>query len=334
MSLDLRISSANIQIIELIGGVIAVAGGVAVVVKLINRGCKRIVGPHREYNQFVNRIYTKDAQKAITKFYIPTRAQDIDPCEQEEIRDNNGKFLSEPLIPFFCNHAFLESSRGKYYLVLADSGMGKTTFLLRLYKECLFGRKRKKKKTKFVPLAYQNALQSISTLPDKKNTILLLDGLDENMDAINDYEVFFGKLLNYTEEFDKIVITCRTQFFPNRAMEPAVTGKIQTVNGRKKEEIVKKYLSPFSDEEVKLYLRRRYKYRKGMQRKAFRIVKQVPTLMARPIILNWIDFLCIPAARYQYSFQIYDVIIEKWIEREELGDGGRKLFDLSYKIAE
>lgn len=99
---------------------------------------KAIIAPHQTFKRFINQYYSKEDWESITKYYIPTRAQDIDPCEFDEIRENNGNFISQPLVDFFCQEAFKESSQGKYYLVLADSGMGKTTFLLRLYRECLF----------------------------------------------------------------------------------------------------------------------------------------------------------------------------------------------------
>lgn len=39
-----------------------------------------------------------------------------------------------PLIPFFIQAAFNEKSDSeRFYLILADSGMGKTTFLINLY---------------------------------------------------------------------------------------------------------------------------------------------------------------------------------------------------------
>lgn len=320
--------------LELIVAILAIGGGVVTIFAFLKGIWNKIISPYREYVNFVDRVYSKENRKAIAKYYIPTRAQDIDPCEFEEIRENNGNYISQLLIPFFCNEAFKASSQGKYYLVLADSGMGKTTFLLRLYRECLFNHDmRKRLATKLVPLSQDNCLRAIERIDNQENTILLLDALDENGEAIKDYESFFAELLKITEGFNKIVITCRTQFFPNRATEPVETGRIRVGTGKKKEEIIKKYISPFSDEEVKLYLKKQYRFNKKKQKQAYEIVTKVPVLMARPVILNWIHFLCDSTEEFKYGYQIYSAIIDKWIERESIGHTDRSLFELSRAIA-
>lgn len=323
------------SILDLIVAIIAIGGGLGFVFSLISNTWRKVLSPYREYKRFVDRVYSKEIRKAISKYYIPTRAQDIDPCEYEEIRENNGNFISQLLVPFFCDEAFKKTSQGKYYLVLADSGMGKTTFLLRLFRECLLNRSiQKRYNVRLVPLSQDNCLQAIKAIEDQENTILLLDALDENRNAIKNYESFFAELINSTEGFARIVLTCRTQFFPNRAAEPVETGKIRVGTGNKREEIIKKYISPFSDEEVKLYLKKQYKFNKRKQKEAYEIVTKVPVLMARPVILNWMNFLCDSREDFSYSYQIYSTIIDKWIEREALGHTDRSLFTLSRSIAD
>jgi hypothetical protein len=322
------------SVIDLLVAILAIGGSAVAIILFIRGLWRRIWAPYREYTKFVDRVYSKDTRKAIAKYYIPTRAQDIDPCEFDEIRENNGNYITQLLVPFFCNDAFKPSSQGKYYLVLADSGMGKTTFLLRLFRECLFDRSiRKRLSTKMIPLSQDNCLQTIQNLENQENTILLLDALDENIAAIRDYEAFFAELLKSTESFNKIVITCRTQFFPDRASEPVETGRIRIGTGAKREEIIKKYISPFSDEEVKQYLKKQYKFSKKKQQQAYQIVTKVPVLMARPVILNWINFLCDSTEEYKYSYQIYSEIIDKWIERECIGHTDNSLYELSHTIA-
>lgn len=295
----------------------------------------KIISPSFKFKRFVNSVYTQENLREVLKYYIRTRAQDMDPCEQDEIKENNGKYLSCNLISFFIKDAFRKSSSGKYYLVLADSGMGKTTFLLRLYKECLrVFNSRRKPKVSLIPLTELDCLDRIKQISNQENTILLLDALDENKEAISNCDNFFDQLITTTSGFNKIVITCRTQFFPSNKDEPSYTNYIQVGRRNKKTEIVKKYLAPFKDEEVKLYLTKRFRFKFRLQRRAFTIVRKVPNIMARPLILNWINFLCDSREDYRYSYQIYDTIITKWIEREDLGRSERKLFELSRSIAD
>lgn len=320
--------------LEIIAALATVAGIAIGVVKYLGKLFRKVLSPNQTYNHFLKCNYSKEYREALSKYYIPTRAQEIDPCNQEEIRNNNGKFYSFLLIPFFKKEAFKRSSKGKYYLVLADSGMGKTTFLLKLYKECVRGMGiRYYKRVEMLPLAERECVEKIKKIPDAERTVLLLDGLDENNEAIEDCDTFFSKLISATMHFNKVVITCRTQFYASASDEPSRTGVIHVGNGNKSCEIVRKYISPFSDEEVKLYLRKRFRFKKIIQQKALSIVNFVPDLMVRPIVLNWIEFLCDAKEEYQYTFQIYETIIQKWIEREELGSNGNKLYELSADIA-
>ena len=61
---------------------------------------------------------------------------------------------------------------------------------------------------------------------------LLLDGLDENREAIYNYQKFLVKLVNATLEFHTIIISCRTQFFSNELEEPKQMSfySINTIN--------------------------------------------------------------------------------------------------------
>lgn len=306
------------------------------VVKMLFKKIHSVI-PSERMNciRYIDANSSVEHRKELCRYYIPTRAQDIDPCNQEEIRDNNGKFLSIPLCDFFLNEAFKTSSRGKHYLILADSGMGKTTLLLQLYlRSAPLVRFRKSAKTAFVPLGQPNCIDEIGKIANPENTILLLDGLDENPDAMFEFDAFFKRLIHNTSRFNKVVITCRTQFFASGKDEPFQTGLVQIGGSTKGSEIVKKYLSPFSDEEDRKYLKKRFAFNRRLQKKALAIVQKVPEIMVRPLILNWISFLCDTKEEYKYLIDIYDSIIEKWIEREDLGSGSDKLYELSVEIAQ
>ena len=107
-----------------------------------------------------------------------------------------------------------EKNRNRYYIVLADSGMGKTTFLFNLFFS-YYKKLRRKHDIKFIPLSINSVFEEIEKIEDKQNTILLLDALDENREAINNYKKYMEKLVDETIKFHTIIITCRTQFFSN-----------------------------------------------------------------------------------------------------------------------
>ena len=61
--------------------------------------------------------------------------------------------------------------------------MGKTTFLINLYYQTL---KLHKYKCVFISLQEENCIEQIEAVEDQPKTILLLDALDENENALTD----------------------------------------------------------------------------------------------------------------------------------------------------
>lgn len=122
------------------------------------------------------------------KNYIPTRYSRVDPSNNEEPVP---EYLTcegekEPLLlQHFLKYEYSVKNGGKYYLCLGDCGMGKTTFLINLYYQTL---KLHKYKCVFISLQEENCIEQIEAVEDQPKTILLLDALDENENALTDYE--------------------------------------------------------------------------------------------------------------------------------------------------
>lgn len=234
--------NAIISIIStVISGTIFIAGLVISVLRL------KLKSNQYKYLNLVVDSQTKQSMKC----YVPTRAQNIDPCDEE-----NNNFFSIELIPFFIKQVFKESDE-QYFIVLADSGMGKTTFLLKLF-FTYYKRILKKYDIIFIPLALKSSIEKIRKVKNKSNTILLLDGFDEDQYAIEDYVSRLKEICNETELFYKVVVTCRTQFFPDSESEPKNIGKIKFGIGKKTVEFNKYYVSPFNDKEINIYLKKKY----------------------------------------------------------------------------
>jgi len=72
--------------------------------------------------------------KASRALFIPTQFQNQSPTREDEPAFSHRFVSKSRLIPFFMKTAFNEKKESdKFYLVLADSGMGKTTFMINLY---------------------------------------------------------------------------------------------------------------------------------------------------------------------------------------------------------
>lgn len=64
------------------------------------------------------------------KFYITTYGQKVSPVDEDNIRTDSEHFN---LIKFFIHDVFGDDKFGRYFIILADSGMGKSTFLQMLF---------------------------------------------------------------------------------------------------------------------------------------------------------------------------------------------------------
>ena len=170
-----------------------------------------------------------------------------------------------------------------------------------------------------MPLFLKDVTEIIGNVEDKSNTILLLDGFDEDPYAIMNYAERLEVICNVTELFYKVIITCRTQFFSNSASEPKYTGKIRFGIGNKGVEFVKCYISPFNEKEIDLYLRKKYNplFERAKIKRAKSVIEKCPDLMVRPMLLSFIDNLIIDSSRqYKFVSEIYDQLVSNWIIRE------------------
>jgi hypothetical protein len=307
-------------------------------------------------NKNLHPYFSKKEVRTATQLYIDTRCQNIPPSNHNEPSETYALITNQKLIPFFIKKAFSLKKKDdkRFYLILADSGMGKTTFMINLYLSYIKKNWLKKQnKIKLLPLGHFNSIKEIEQMSneEKQKTILLLDAFDEDNIAAENYKKRLSEILKIVWRFKEVVITCRTQFFPSEIEEPQKTGLLK-LGGDKGEHLFNKlYLTPFSNSDVKKYIRKKINFLYFKRRiKAYKVVKMCPNLMVRPMLLNYIEEIIEPEIKiknitiefnlkvtkisYSFSFktlsssnvkfnklyQIYKALIQKWIERE----GNRK----------
>ena len=250
------------------------------------------------------------------KNYIPTRYSRVDPSNNEEPVP---EYLTcegekEPLLlQHFLKYEYSVKNGGKYYLCLGDCGMGKTTFLINLYYQTL---KLHKYKCVFISLQEENCIEQIEAVEDQPKTILLLDALDENENALTDYEKFSTLLERVTHNFYRVIITARTNFFENETKEQISNNKSNISMLDKISSSRKCYIAPFTDEDIKKFLRKRYHYNLKKFKRAWKIVEKNKNLSVRPLLLRFMDELLEEEYSFEYDFQLYEYLFDKWIERE------------------
>ncbi len=284
--------------------------------------------------------------------YIKTRGQNVSPMEAEDPSLNYTIATSKNIIRLFSKKLMRNKNPYKYYIILGGAGMGKTTFLINLYK-------RLKRKYTFsllkeldvylFPISSDNAFKDIEEISNQKkaNSILLLDAFDESKLAEDDYRKELDRIIEKTWRFNKVVITCRTHFFASEFEEPSSTSVLRYGTSKGSHDFIKFYLSPFSDSEIRKYLFRKYIFSinpiSGFRKyyKAFSVVDKAPSLVARPMLLSRIDDIIELKVGYlNFVYKIYEKLIDGWIEREAMRKHSdrfefkKNLYLFSSKVAE
>ena len=260
--------------------------------------------------------------------YVPTQCQGTPPHNFDEPDEAVTSAPKQELVKFFIDEVFTkDNTNRRLYCIFAGSGMGKTTFSVQLFVEYIH---RYKEST--LPydiylrdLGDAKVIEQIKSLSDEigdkaHRSILILDALDENLQASEDFEAFRTKLEEVIAPFKFVVITCRSQFFPNEDEMPEYSNiRINTTN-KNLLSYNKIYICPFSPSDITLYISKKYKgwgsKNRQLRKQAIAIIEKCKHLMARPVLLSYIDDLIDENRNYTTESDIYETLIKRWLKRE------------------
>ncbi|MCI5211332.1 MAG: hypothetical protein D3910_21680, partial [Candidatus Electrothrix sp. ATG2] len=235
---------------------------------------------------------------------------------------------------FFRGELPLEKDGRHQIFILSDAGMGKTSLLLMIKLMHL---------TNFWPRRYscalfklgEDTLERVQALPNKGETVLLLDALDEDPKAWKRIQERLLELLQASEDFRRVIISSRTQFFPE--MEPDRLGRpeIKVLSGYHCPVL---YLSPFNDEQVREFIERKLPlhwyhwlcFQSGRIRKerttATCLLGHMQDLRMRPMLLQHIDKLLDKNCQQEWNaYTVYEALVDEWLDREERKIRGRNI---------
>lgn len=280
----------------------------------------------REFSSFIDkkenifkRIWGYFCGSDINNIYIETKFQSRPPHDKEDPKEN---IYSEPavsLMEFYLNNVLIRDNNPHFlYCILAGSGMGKTTFAVNLVKRYIskYSESTLPYNIYLYSLSNENVFENINKITSQDQSILILDALDENNDAIKDFPAFKEKLEKSISQFRIVVITCRTQFFADEESELKQSSLAYYTKNRTLQVYHSHYISVFDMNDIDNYLKQ--KYRSGKKRKqARRIVDKCSSLMVRPLLLSYIDdLLQYPDINMVFVYDIYMILIDKWLDRE------------------
>lgn len=286
---------------------------------------KLLVSDWRECGERNKLILAKlsDYSRYITRkqnwLYIPARFQTNPPEYSVDVSVSARIEPSFDLLAFYLKQVLVEKNANKQlYMVLAGSGMGKTSFAVQLVRRYYkaYSPGTEPFKLYLLPCGNANLLKRVSDISNKDTSVLILDALDESNEAIERFDDYIKELEEVIQPFRIVIVTCRTQFFEDSDQirrESALRDQ-----GREKGFIsyIHHYISPLTDEEINHYLRKLFAFNCRKRRIARQIVDKNNSLMVRPLLLSYIEDLVTGKVDYKRQADIYGTLIEKWINRE------------------
>ncbi len=260
-------------------------------------------------------------QRARQNYVFPDCAE-ADPTQGTELRD-----VVVNRSPLFVEvEKFLQPNRQeediRHLLILADSGMGKTVFILNYFAKHYLTLQKEGKRLEIMPLGMPGVDEKVDQIENKEKTFLFLDAFDEDTKAITNHGARIREMMEKCREFSRVLITCRTQFFPKEEEVPGKTGIAKFGDrsaGDAGEYVFRKlYIQPLSDRQVDQYLRKRYRFWSWENRqKAKELVGRVPNLKFRPMLLSYIPEILKKNVQINSDYELYEVLVASWIEREK-----------------
>ncbi len=295
-------------------------------VKPLWKQLERISGElAKEYDRLRDEFVDPNVLKDV---YVVPQLQDRNPADsrQDDLVACAQQSAFERINCFFQGKPPLEKDGRHQMFILSDAGMGKTSLLLMLKLMHL---------TSFWPQKYScqlfklgdDTLQRVRDLPNKGETFLLLDALDEDRQAWKRIKERLLELLAASEDFRRVIISSRTQFFPEMETDSLGRPEIKVLSGYHCPVL---YLSPFSDEQVHEFIEKKlpltFRHRLFLQakkirqqrQKAVHLIKQMQDLRIRPMLLQHLDKLLeVNNPQQEWNaYTVYQSLVNEWLDRE------------------
>lgn len=276
-----------------------------------------------------------DEIRRAERLYVEPDCAQTDPANESDLLHVAAvrQSIFSAVDSFFCE---LDSHR--YLIVLADSGMGKTTFCLNYFARKQRSKRAEDRKVAVVPLGRSDALGLIAKISEPRDTVLLLDALDEDTEAVRSFDDRLSVIMTAARDFRRVIITCRSQFFADEMSIPKETGiayfGARPGGERGEYQFYKLYLLPFSATQVNRYVALHFPFFFIFKkRRALSLINSIGDLGARPMLIEQIPELVKQKKSYTEIFELYAFMVDRWLQRESRWIDPDKLLAVSKVIA-
>lgn len=268
--------------------------------------------------------------------YVEPNCMSTDPSDESDLRN---VVALAPLFKTVDEHLARGGER-RHMILLADSGMGKTSFCINYY-----AREQKKKnkasRVAVVPLGSSDALVQIAAIGMENETILFLDAFDEDPRAAEDPYDRLRELMMASSKFKNVIVTCRSQFFETDDRIPKGSGIMYAASRKagvsREFPLHKLFLAPFNEQQVEQYLAKNFSYRSlrniRSRRQAHKLVGAIPELSVRPMLLELVPDLVRERRSIDQLFGLYQYLIDSWLKRERDWIEEKSLEEISIELA-
>nr|VFK13651.1 MAG: Formylglycine-generating enzyme, required for sulfatase activity, contains SUMF1/FGE domain [Candidatus Kentron sp. LPFa]VFK31117.1 MAG: Formylglycine-generating enzyme, required for sulfatase activity, contains SUMF1/FGE domain [Candidatus Kentron sp. LPFa] len=258
--------------------------------------------------------------------YVEPFCQDHDPSDYSE-GERPTFHLKAPVFPAIDSFLkgdsphLIDSSRQMF--VLSESGMGKTSLLTMIKLTHLAG---------FWPQEYdclllklgEDTLDTAWRHPNKANTILLLDALDEDPLALGKIKDRLSKVLEATEDYYRVIISCRTQSLLSSVTESSTHPERIRIDDYT---CLRIFLVPFDHEQVADYLAKRFPSHPcdillhcsdALRQQGQRFANKMDSPAFSVLLLAHINDIMASGLRESDIYNLYRALFEAWLAREEI----------------
>ncbi len=290
-------------------------------------------------------IYTADDIDRYTRHYVKQHYLQHAPTHYDEPRDARQGVKGE-LFEYVDRFVTSKQPDAKFLMILADSGTGKSSFCIN-YVVKRSRRPRPGCKWILDSLGDPKCLDRVQGVAEPENAILVLDGLDEDPAALGRFLERWAEIERATIRFRRVVVTCRLQFIttgsqlPHRSIVVRRAGP-QALDDDRRFSVDHVYISPLRDRQIKQFIDMSVPFWRRRERSgAMRLVKAIPLLSVRPMLLGYLPHLAKQDPDRKWSTtELYRECIEQWLAREVDADDAesaerkrRQLLELSMQIA-
>lgn len=289
------------------------------------------------------------------EFYIPLEFEKIGKEYDDVPQYDTKKGLVEYLWKGAINGKEVDGRTVKYFFIFGGVGQGKSSLLAKLYVKYarfMFDFYGKSVVACFKineDLEYKlgvfkqqvRQLEQHNAAPFQYRKVVLLDALDEDLEANYNLEKRLDDLKSMLDDFDRIVITCRTQFFDSKKQ---ITNQIKRRFGDKTQSL---YITKFQPNQIDKYLRKRYKYNSKERKIANELIEKFcdkKDFISQPLLLNYMGTLVHEnveeSFNINYKSELYEYIIKKWQNQEgakkvvsNTPNYTQKVYDVAHQVA-